>query len=152
MARATSYNYEIEVNGQTIQPLKIGGFSEGEEGRIEVADGSRKYRVRNQIFDIGEIEVEILMTKRLGDYNIMQDWCLNGRTQNCSIIGRDAAGVRAVEWLLTDCEVAMGKKNDFDRNSKAIDTKKYFLLPLYIDQVYPTAGAIQTPRLPQSDT
>ena len=136
MARATSYNYEIELaDGQTIHPMRIGEFGEGEEGRIEVADGSRKYRVRDQIFDIGEVEIEILITKDRYEYDIIQSWCLNGIIQDIYIIGRNAAGEAAITWLLRNCDIAMGKKNEFDRNSKAVDSKKYWILPEYVDEI-----------------
>lgn len=136
MARATSYNYEIQLaDGSVIHPLMIGEFSEGEEGRIDVADGSRKYKVRDQIFDIGEVEITILLTNDRYEYDLMQEWCLAGTIQDIYVIGRNAAGEAAITWLFTNCDTAMGKKNEFDRNSKAVDTKKYFLLPEYIEEV-----------------
>lgn len=136
MARATSFNYEIEMaDGRVIHPLKIAEFSEGEEGRIDVADGSRKYKVRDQIFDIGEIEITILVTKDRYEYEIMQQWVTSGLIQDVYIIGRDASGIARLTWLLTNCDTAMGKKNEFDRNSKAVDTKKYFLLPEYVEEI-----------------
>ena len=153
MARGTSYNYALLFDdGMLIHPSKIGEIGEGEEGRIDVTDGSRKYKVRDQIFDIGEIEITILLTEsrfpgsRLSEegidgdgnpviqqaqteYNYLQAWSRNGGVRDVSIVGLDVAGNVKRTWVCDNCELAMGKKNDFDRDSKAVDTKKYFLLP-----------------------
>ena len=135
MARATSYNAEIVIDGQTIYPLEISELGEGEEGRIDVADGSRKYKVRDQIFDIGEVAVTILLTKDRYEYEIMQDWCIIGDVKDVYVIYRNSAQEARLTYLLTNCELAMGKKNAFNRNSKEVDTKKYTLLPEFIEEV-----------------
>ena len=135
MARASSLNAEIVIDGKTIYPLEIGEIGEGSEGRIEVADGSRKYRVRDQIFDIGEIPVTILYTKDRYEYEIMQDWCISGAIKDVYVIYRDSAKNARLTYLLTNCELAMGPKNAFNRNSKEVDTKKYVMLPEFIEEV-----------------
>jgi len=135
MGRATSYNWEIEIDGKTIHPLSIGEFGEGEEGRVETADGNRKYKVRDQIFNIDEIEVVILITDDRNYYDIMQEWCLKGDIKDIYIIGRNAAGEAAMTFLCSNCDCAMGKKSPFDRKSKSEDTKKYMILPEYVEEI-----------------
>lgn len=135
MARATSLNAEIVIDGKTIYPLEISEIGEGEEGRIDVADGSRKYKVRDQIFDIGEVAVTILFTKDRYEYEIMQDWCISGAVKDVYVIYRDSAKNARLTYLLTNCELAMGKFHAFNRNSKEVDTKKYTMLPEFIEEV-----------------
>lgn len=118
-----------------MHPLEISEFGEGEEGRIKVADGSRKYNIRDQIFDIGEFEVTILITKDRFEYDILQEWCTSGETRDCYLVGRDSQGIAQITYLLTNTDLAMGRKNAFNRNSKEADTKKYFLIPEYCEEV-----------------
>lgn len=143
MSRATSYNWEIVVNGNTIHPLEISEFSEGEEGRIETADGggmgmgpgiSRKYKVKDQVFNIGEIEITILIQRQRAYYEILQAWVLTGGIYDVFLIARDSAGGDQMTFLLTNCECAMGKKNAFSRTGKAVDTKKYYLIPEFVEE------------------
>lgn len=135
MARATSYNVEVVFDGHTIYPLELGELGEGEEGRIKVADGSRAYQVRDQIFDIGEIPITILITKDRYEYELMQDFCISGAVKDVYVIFRNSAGEARLTYLLTNTECAMGKKNAFNRNSKEVDTKKYTLLPEFVEEI-----------------
>ena len=135
MARASSLNVEIVIDGKVIYPLEVSEIGEGEEGRIKVADGSRAYQVRDQIFDIGEVAVTILFTKDRYEYEIMQDWCMSGAVKDIYVIYRDSAKNARLTYLLTNTECAMGKKNAFNRNSKEVDTKKYTMLPEFIEEV-----------------
>lgn len=135
MARASSLNAEILIDGQTIHPLEISEIGEGEEGRIGVADGSQKYKVRDQIFDVGEVGITILFTKDRYEYEILQDWCMSGAVKDVYVVYRDSAKNARLTYLLSNCECAMGKKNAFNRNSKEVDTKAYALLPEFIEEV-----------------
>ena len=135
MARAVSYNWEIVVDDQTIHPVEIGEFGEGEEGRIEVADGDRKYKIRDQIFNIDEIETTILLRKDRYEYDIMQNWCISGETKDVFLIGRDSAKVAQLTFLLTNTDCAMGKFTAFNRKSKDELRKKYMLLPEYVEEI-----------------
>lgn len=135
MARAVSYNWSIMVDDQEIHPVEIGEFGEGEEGRIEVADGDRKYKIRDQIFNIDEIEVTILLRKDRYEYDIMQDWCISGETKDVFLIGRDSAKVAQLTFLLTNTDCAMGKFTPFNRKSKDELRKKYMLLPEYVEEI-----------------
>ena len=135
MARAVSYNWSIEVDGVEIHPVEIGEFGEGEEGRIEVADGDRKYKIRDQIFNIDEIEVTILVRKDRFEYDIMQDWCTSGETKNVYLIGRDSAKVAQLVFELTNTDLAMGKLTAFNRKSKDELRKKYMMLPEYVTDI-----------------
>lgn len=159
MARASSWNAEIILgsNNYTIYPSEVGEIGEGSEGRIKVADGDRAYQVRDQIFDIGEIEVTILMTDnglQIGttagsvqsatgqsEYNIMQDWCTSGRVEEVVyVIYRDSARVNKLQYTLTNVQCAMGKKNAFNRNGKEVDTHKYVMLPELIEDTTPAGS------------
>jgi hypothetical protein len=135
MSRAVSYNWEIDIDGQIIHPAEIGEFGEGEEGRIEVADGDRKYKIRDQIFNIDEIEVTILLRKTREEYDIMQDWCTSGVTKDVFLIGRDSAKVAQLTFLLTNTDCAMGKLSAFNRKSKDELRKKFVLLPEYVEEI-----------------
>ena len=149
MARASSLNVEVVVNGYTIYPLELGEVGEGEEGRIDVADGGRKYKVRDQIFDIGEIPITILLTNTglaiasdgtqasagLSEYSEMQAWCTSGAVYDVFVIFRDSAQTAVLTYQFSNTQCAMGKKNAFNRNSKEVDTKQYTLLPEFIEQV-----------------
>jgi hypothetical protein len=134
-SRAVSWNWELKVDDQTIHPLEIAEFGEGEEGRIEVADGDRKYKIRDQIFNIDEIEVRILITKDRFEYDIMQHWCTSGETKNVYLIARDSAKETQMTFLLTNTDLAMGKHNAFNRKNKEEDTKRYFMIPEYVDEI-----------------
>jgi hypothetical protein len=142
MARATSLNAEIVIDGVTepIYPLEISEVGEGEEGRLDVADGGRKYKVRDQIFDIGEVAVTILFTRDRSEYDVMQEWCISGAVRDAYINYRDSAGNIRLQYALYNCECAMGKFHGFNRNSKEVDTKKYVLLPTEIEDI--TAAAV----------
>jgi hypothetical protein len=136
MARAYSLNWELEIDGQIIHPLEIGEFGEGEEGRIKVADGSRKYSVRDQIFDIGEIPVTILMTRDRYEYDIMQAWSTSGVVKETVILrGRDGQRNAMITYILSDVELAMGQHNAFNRDSKEVDKKKYVMLPFLVEEM-----------------
>lgn len=142
MARATSLNAEIVIAGnpEPIYPLEISEVGEGEEGRLDVADGGRKYKVRDQIFDIGEVAVTILFTRDRREYDVMQEWCLSGAVRDCYINYRDSSGNIRLQYALYNCDCAMGKFHGFNRNSKEVDTKKYVLLPTEIEDI--TAAAV----------
>ncbi len=136
MGRATSLNYEIHFpGGDVIEPSKLGEFGEGEEGRVDVADGNRKYKVPDNIYDIGETEVTILITRDRYEYKIMQAWTIDRVIQDVVVKGVDSAGNVEIAWRFKNCALAMGKKSEFDRDSKAIDKKTYFLCPEYIDEI-----------------
>lgn len=136
MARALSLNWEYEVDGHIIHPLEIGEFGEGEEGRIKVADGSRKYSVRDQIFDIGEIPITILVTRDRYEYDIMQEWSTSGDIKDTVILrGRDGRGVALYTYILSEVDCAMGQHNAFNRDSKEVDKKKYTLLPTFVEEM-----------------
>jgi hypothetical protein len=139
MARAVSWNWELQFDGRTIgiEPLEIGEFGEGEEGRIEVADGSRKYKIRDQIFSVDEIPITILVKKDWwqdgSDYKLLNDWVLSGDAkQDVYLVARDAhkpLGNEAMAFWLQDCELAMGKLSAFNRKSKDELKKKFNLVP-----------------------
>ncbi len=129
MSRAQSYNWELDIDGKTIHVLSLGEFSEGEEGRIEVADGERKYKIRDQIFNVDEIETTILIKKDKYEYNIMQNFVKSGEPRDVFAIARDSLGTAQLTYLYKNCDCAFGKKSAFDRKSKTEETKKYFLIP-----------------------
>lgn len=135
MARAVSWNWELHIDNNIIHPLEIGEFGEGEEGRIKVADGSRKYSIRDQIFDIGEIEVTILITKDRYEYDLMQNWSLSGETRTVFLVARNSAREATMTYRLCNTDLAMGRHNAFNRNSKEADTKKYWMIPEYVEEV-----------------
>lgn len=148
MARATSWNWELEIpagvdsGGGSVFPVSIGEFGEGEEGRIEVADGDRKYKIRDQIFNIDEIETSILVRKDWNEpgseFRIMQDWCQSGEVKDVILTargaGRDPDRQIELQYILLNCELAMGKHSAFDRKSKTEDTKKFFLIPDEVEE------------------
>lgn len=135
MSRALSLNWELDIDGNTIEPLSLGEIGEGDEGRVETADGGVKYKVRDQIFVVDEIELMILIKKDKRDYNILQEVCKSGITRDIYAIGRDASGESIITYALVNCDVAMGKKSAFDRASKTVDTKKYYLIPEYVEEI-----------------
>lgn len=159
MSRALSMNFEIQIepgNPATyIYPSSIGEFSEGEEGRIDVADGDRKYKIRDQIYDMGEVPFTILLRKDRREYNLLQNWAkaVGDEAVKASvyIVGRGAGkddmspaddglntGSNREEvfvFELSNCECAIGKKSAFDRQSKTFDSKNYVLIPTEIEDI-----------------
>jgi hypothetical protein len=131
MARNTSWNVEIDVDGNIIHPVTLGEFSEGEEGRIEVADGGRKYKIRDQIFNVDEVPLQINMKAKDArfEYETMQAFVQSGLPRDVFVVFRDGAGVAQLTYLFQNCDCAYGKKNAFDRKSKSEDMKGYILLP-----------------------
>jgi len=160
MSRGVSWNYEVHLGStpaEWVYPTSIGEFSEGEEGRIDVADGDRKYKIRDQIYMVDEIQIVILLRKDRREYNLMQDWCRatgpDAVKESVLIVakgaGRDAQSPvegatvgdgreETMVWALYNCECAMGKKSAFDRQSKTFDTMTYFLIPTDIEELEPT--------------
>jgi len=142
MARMVSWNYHLEIDeGVTIQPKTLSEFGEGDEGRVEAADGTRKYKVRDNIWDIGEIEVEIYLrddwSSPESEFMRMEQWCNNNQIKDIYIIGTDITGGdnEKIVWHCAECELAKGKKNAFDRNGKEVDCVKYYILPQYVELV-----------------
>ena len=141
MARAVSWNWHIELEDTSeIHAKTIAGFGSGEEGRIEVSDGSRKYRIRDNIFDVGEIPVTIYLRDNYADpnseYSKMENWTNNNIVQDIFIVATDITGSGAkMKWQATECELAKGKKNDFDRNAKEADTMSYVILPREVEPI-----------------
>lgn len=135
MGRATSLNIEIIIGDATVHPMTFGEFSEGDEGRIDVSDGENKYKIRDQIFAIEEVETEIYIHDDKVDYKVMQDYVKSRSPKDVYIIFRDGNGVKQLEYLFGECDCAFGKKNAFDRNSKAADSKKYILVPKSIEEI-----------------
>ncbi len=135
MARAQSWNIEVEIEGQIIHPLSFGEFSEGEVGRIEVADGNRKYMIGDQIFSVGEIPMTVLIKDDKRDFRICKEAALGGRASDVFVRFRDAAGTVKLSYLLAQCEVLMGKKNAFDRKSKSEDSQNFVLAPTDVTEI-----------------
>lgn len=150
MSRMVSWNYHLEVNGFEIHPRTLGEFGEGDEGRVDAADGTRKYKVRDNIWDIGEIEVTIYLREKYATANseflIMEAWCANNELYDVYIIGTDITGVgtEKIIWLCSQCELAKGKKNGFDRNSKEVDYVKYYILPQNVERVNASVTVAQS--------
>lgn len=135
MAKAQSWNVEIDIGNYVLHPVKLGEFSEGDEGLIEVADGSRKYKIRDQIFAIGEVPFDILIKSDKKDYDACQNFVKSGRARDVFVTFRDAAGVKQLVFLFSQCDLTFGKKNAFDRKSKSEDMKTYNLVPSDIVEV-----------------
>ncbi len=159
MGRALSMNWEIQIepgNPATyIYPSTLAEFSEGEEGRIDVADGDRKYKIRDQIYDMGEIPFTILLRKDRREYKLCQEWAKArgdlAIKPSVYLVGRGAGkdemspaddGLNTASnreevfvFELSNCECAIGKKNAFDRQSKTFDTKNYILIPTDIEDI-----------------
>lgn len=147
MARPVSWNWELQLSADPndwIYAASIGEVGEGEEGRIKVNDGDRSYQIRDQIYDIGEVEVVIYIKEDKREYNLMQAWAYAGDARDIWIVARGAG--RDVEsggdgreetmrFLLRNTECAMGKKSAFDRNAKTFDSKRYMLLPEFVEDV-----------------
>lgn len=140
MGRAVSWNWEIHLSEnpeEWIYPSTLGEFSEGEEGRIDVADGDRKYKIKDQIYAIDEVEAVILLRTDRREYDLLQSWARAGDTRDITVVakgaGRDApAGGGRQEMMVfafLNCQIAMGKKSAFDRQGKTFDTMTYFLIP-----------------------
>jgi hypothetical protein len=147
MARATSWNLEIEIpgaGGGVVYPTTIGNWSQGEEGRLDVADGDVQYKIRDQIFKIDEIPVTIYVRKDYAEsgseYQIMENWCTSGDARDVVLkfrgAGRDPNRSLELQAILYNCELAMGKHSPFDRNSKTPDTKEYFMIPEFVEEIY----------------
>jgi hypothetical protein len=146
MARGTSWNFELEVpgpNGGVVYPAEIGEWGAGEEGRIEVADGDRKYKIRDQIFNIDEIPITIYVRKDYdqpgSEYQIMENWCNSGLAKDVVLkargAGRDPNRSLELQAICYNCELAMGKHSAFNRGSKTVDTKHYFMIPEFVEEM-----------------
>ena len=149
--RAVSWNWELQFGGTqggsvtvVVYPTSLGEFGEGEEGRIDVADGDRKYKIRDQIYAIDEIEITVLIKNDRYEYDALWGWADSGDTQDAWLVakgaGRDvSSGVGGREermvFLLSQCQCAMGKKSAFDRQSKTFETRKFFLIPEDIQEI-----------------
>jgi len=159
MGRAVSWNWELQFGGtqgdsavSTVYPTSLGEFSEGEEGRIDVADGDRKYKIRDQIYAIDEIEITVLIKNDRYEYDALWGWADSGGTQDAWLVakgaGRDAPGGGGREermvFLLSQCQCAMGKKSAFDRQSKTFETRKFFLIPEDIQEISKPQTRLET--------
>jgi len=132
---ANSWNIEVDMpSGHTLKPLTFGEFGEGEEGRIDVADGEKKYKVRDQILSVDEVMMTILIKRDKIDYRECQDASVQ-EAANWFVRFVDPQKVTQLTFLFKNVELVKGKKNAFDRNSKAVDTKSYILLPEDIEEI-----------------
>ncbi len=129
-ARAQSWNVELKIGADVVYVQTLGEVSEGEEGRIEVTDGNRKYRIGDQIFDVGEIAVSVLVKNKNEnrEHDVMEAFA-KGAPRDVFAIWRDSQGVAQLTYLLANCGLQRGRKNAFDRKSKAEDTHTYTLTP-----------------------
>lgn len=151
MGRAVSWNWEVQLSDNPadwIYPSSLGEMGEGEEGRIDVADGDRKYKIRDQIYAVDEVQVTILMRTDRREYNLLRDWSRSGATKAAVYVVAKGAGKDApasggtgagreemMIFVLKQCQCAMGKKSAFDRQSKAFDTMTFFLIPEDIEEL-----------------
>jgi hypothetical protein len=149
MARALSLNWDVQLGADPsswIFPTSIGEFGEGEEGRIDVADGDIRYKIKDEIFDVGEIPITILLKKDRRELELMEAWATAqgvDAIRDVYLVGRgagrnneDGTGREIVfTYLLRQCECARGKKNAFDRQGKTFDTKSYILIPADVEEV-----------------
>lgn len=142
MARVISYNWHLEIpapNGGTIHPVEIGEFGPGEEGRIEVADGTRKYKIADQIFSVDEIPVTINMKKDRYEYDIMEAWAerldSDEGQKDIYLHMTDSAGVSQLIFLLGNCQCARAKFTPFNRKSKDELRSRYILIPEEVEEV-----------------
>jgi hypothetical protein len=161
--RAVSWNWELHMGSTPdlwIYPSTVGEFSEGEEGRLSVADGDRKYKIRDQIYEVDEIPISILLRKDRREYNLLKTWAKatgDDAVRDVWLVakgaGRDAqspSGVGAVgagreetmRFILYNCECAMGKKNAFDRQAKTFDTMMFYLISTDIEEDEGSIGQI----------
>lgn len=159
MSRIQSWNWHLEIGvGSQVHPVSLGEFGEGDEGRIEVADGSRKYRIRDNIWDIGEIECILYLRddslQPNSEYLRMEALCNNNVATDIYIVATDITGLsnEKMVWLCKQCEVTKGKKNAFDRNSKAADTVKYFILPQEVVRMSAGSSSYPNPVVAPSGT
>jgi hypothetical protein len=136
-ARAQSWNWEVNI-GTPINVQKIGEFSKGgEEGSIEVVDGSRRYKIGDQIFGTDEIEISVLVknANERAEYDALMSYAESSKPRDVYVTGRDGEGVAQMSFIFTNCRLRRGKLNAFDRKSKAEQTHTFFLLPENIEAV-----------------
>lgn len=138
-ARAQAWNWEVDLGGGQIIPVqKLGEFSEGgEEGRIEVVDGNKRYKIGDQIYMIDEIETSILV-KNKGErfeYEAMKSFSESSIPRDVFAIARDGEGNPQMTYLFKNTRLARGKKSAFDRKSKTEELHTYFLLPEDIKEI-----------------
>jgi hypothetical protein len=134
MARAQSYNWELDIGGDTVYPKVVGEFSPRENGLLEVTDGDRKYSIDDQISAISPVEIDVLIKKGLVEVKILEA-AAKAAPQDMFLIGRDGAGAAALTYLFSACGVTVGKKSGSDRSSKAEEIQKFMLLPEDIERV-----------------
>jgi len=136
-ARATSWNAELKIDSETIYPQDVAETSEGgEEERIEVADGDRKYKIGSQIFMIDEIPVTVLMKNKneRREYDVLKEFS-KGKPRDVFLIYRDSQGTPQLTYLLANCGCQRGKKNAFSRKSKSEDTHTFILTPEDVKEI-----------------
>ena len=137
MTRVISTNDKLQIDGKDFFPIAIAEYSpQGEEERIDVADGDLKYKIRSGIRMIEEIEVTFNVHRTENEeLELMDGFVDNKDVKDVSIICEDAAGNVIENYLLEDCEFVRSKKSAFDRKAKTENTRKYFLLPRDISVV-----------------
>jgi len=136
-ARAQSWNAELKIDSDTIFPQSVGEMSEGgEEGRLDVVDGDRKYKIGDQIFDIGEIPISILVKNKTErrEFDTLNNFS-KGKPRDVYLIYRDSQGTPQLTYLLSNCGCQKGKKNAFDRKSKAEDSHTFVLTPEDVKEI-----------------
>ena len=137
-ARAQSWNWELVIDGETVNIQTLGELSEGgEEGRIEVVDGSRKYRIGDQIFDIGEIATSVLIKNKTErrEFDILNNFAKSAKPRDVFAVGRDKEGNAQMTYLLSNCSLARAKKSAFDRKSKTEEIANFVLMPEDVEEV-----------------
>lgn len=139
VGRAQAWNWELSIGAAIpINVQKLGEFSAGgEEGRIEVVDGSKKYKIGDQIYSVDEVETSILVKNKgeRPEYDAMIEYAQSSKPRDIFAIARDGEGNVQMTYLFSNCRLAKGKKSAFDRKGKAEETHTFFLLPSDIDEV-----------------
>ena len=131
MGRALSLNYELELDGKTIDLLDMAEFTPGgAEGTIEAADGDVKYPIRDGIKVTEPVEVTLNVKRNdTEDIEAMEKWVEDASVKDAFIIGRDSGRNIHENYMFEECECVSGKKSASDKKSKSESTRKFLLLP-----------------------
>lgn len=134
--RAQSRNWEVDIGGQVVYPIKLGDFAPGGvAGMLETTDGRDTYSVLSQNVKFDTVDMDVQITEGKRDYDIMEEFAGSAKVRDVFVRARDAQGKVSQSFMFSECQCARDKMNGFDPKSKTQDMRKYHLLPKTIEEI-----------------
>lgn len=134
--RGTALDVELQIPpGGRVFPINMGEFGDNIQGLLEIVDGNIKYKIKDQIKILEEIETNVNIHRDQIEFKVMEEWADSDEARDVSVFFKDSAGNVVLQFVFLSCQCNKDKKNAYDRKSKSEDMRKYFLVPKDIELI-----------------